>query len=89
MHFSAKYRLTKFLTFLLTTALQRLQIELRVRGWIPPPPYGFGTVNPLTPYGFSTINKEVGPLAWLDAPDQFPNYVLFSRRLGVWLTPSL
>ena len=67
MHFSAKYRLTKFLTFLLTTALQRLQIELRVRGWI----------------------AIVGPLAWLDAPDQFPNYVLFSRRLGVWLTPSL
>ena len=66
MRLSAKYRSRKFLRFPKATALQRLQIELHVRGWI----------------------AIVGPLAWLDAPDQFPNYVLFSQELGVWLTPS-
>jgi len=73
----------------MTIALQRLQIELRVRGWIPPPLYSFSTVNPPSLYSFGAINEEVGPLARLDAPDQFPNYVLFSQELGVWLTPSL
>ena len=57
MRLSAKYRSRKFLRFPKATALQRLQIELHVRGWI----------------------AIVGPLAWLDAPDQFPHYVLFSQ----------
>ena len=42
-----------------------MQIELLRPGVDPPPPCGFGAMN-----------EDVGPLAWLDAPDQFPNYVL-------------
>lgn len=47
----------------------------------PPSPLGFGAINPPMPFGFGATSEEVGPHAWLVAPDQFANYVCFRLAL--------